>query len=112
MLSFTNPLARSGFRWSGCVCFHNPSASRRDGYLLTDAVFAAPTMSPPAKRTQWRENLQNFRRDHGFSKKVLLDCCLVRRVIAWAAPTAKGRNATGSPLQDASSCAGVWLDRR
>lgn len=59
-------------------------------------MFVAPTMSTPPKRTQWREELQNFRRDHGFSKKVLLDCCLVRRVIAWAAPATKGRNAGGS----------------
>lgn len=79
------------------MCVFQPL--RRLCDLLTDAVFVAPTMSPPPKRTQWRENLQNFRRDHGFSTKVLLNCCLVRRVIAWAAPTTKGRNATGS-LQD------------
>lgn len=86
---------------------HNLSAGCCGGSLLTDAVFVAPTMSPPPKRTQWRENLQNFRRDHMFSTKVLLNCCLVRRVIAWAAPTTKGRNATGSPLRDAGACDGV-----
>lgn len=52
-------------------------------------------MSSPPKRTQWREDLQNFSRDHGFSKKVLLDCCLVRRVLAWAAPSTKGRHRRG-----------------
>lgn len=54
-------------------------------------MLVAPAMSDPPKRTQWREDLQNFRRDHGFSRKVLLNCCLVRRVIAWATPNAKGR---------------------
>lgn len=51
-------------------------------------------MSTPPKRSQWREELQNLRRDHGFSKKVLLNCCLVRRAIAWAAPNTKGRSVT------------------
>lgn len=84
--------------------FYKLLAGGCDGFLLINAVFVAPTMSPPPKRTQWREGLRNFRRDHGFSKKVLLDCCLVRRVIAWAAPTTKGRHATGLAMQDASSC--------
>lgn len=65
--------------------------------LLIKTVFVAPTMSAPPKRTPWREDLQHFRRDHGFSKKVLLDCCLVRRVIAWAAPSTKGRSVGGFP---------------
>lgn len=67
--------------------------------LLIETVFVAPTMSAPPKRTQWREDLQNFRRDHGLSKKVLLDCCLVRRVIAWAAPSTKGRSVCRVPSQ-------------
>lgn len=65
---------------------------------LTETVFVAAAMSTPPKRTRWREDLQNFRRDHGFSKKVLLDCCLVRRLVAWAASDAKGRRVTrGEP---------------
>lgn len=49
--------------------------------------------SMSAKRSQWREGLQNLSRGHGFSTKVLLDCCLVRRLVAWATPNAKGRSA-------------------
>lgn len=37
-----------------------------------------------------REDLQHFHKDHGFSKKVLLNCCLVRRVLTWASPNSKG----------------------
>lgn len=58
-----------------------------------------PTMCSPPKRTQWREGLQHFRKDHGFSKKVLLNCCLVRRIVTWASPNAKGRRTTASWLQ-------------
>ncbi|KAF0029389.1 hypothetical protein F2P81_018494 [Scophthalmus maximus] len=43
-------------------------------------------MCSPTKRTQWRQDLQH----HGFSKKLLLNCCLVRRIITWASPIAKG----------------------
>ncbi|XP_051284771.1 Kv channel-interacting protein 4 isoform X1 [Dicentrarchus labrax] len=50
---------------------------------------AVPAMCTPTKRTQWREDLQHFRKDHGFSKKVLLNCCLVRRIITWASPNPK-----------------------
>ncbi|XP_069561250.1 Kv channel-interacting protein 4 isoform X1 [Brachyistius frenatus] len=46
-------------------------------------------MCSPTKRTQWREELQHFRKDHGFSKKVLLNCCLVRRIVTWASPNPK-----------------------
>ncbi|XP_044039554.1 Kv channel-interacting protein 4 isoform X2 [Siniperca chuatsi] len=48
-----------------------------------------PAMCTPTKRTQWREDLQHIRKDHGFSKKVLLNCCLVRRIITWASPKPK-----------------------
>lgn len=57
-------------------------------------MFVAPSMSTPPKRAQRREELQDLRRERAFSKKVLLNCCLVRRVIAWAAPKAKGRRVT------------------
>ncbi|KAJ8416415.1 hypothetical protein AAFF_G00357030 [Aldrovandia affinis] len=48
------------------------------------------SLSTPVKRTRkWREDLRWFRRSHGISKKALLDCCLIRRIIAWASPNAK-----------------------
>ncbi|KAG8006210.1 hypothetical protein GBF38_005414, partial [Nibea albiflora] len=53
-------------------------------------------MCSPTKRTQWREDLQHFRKDHGFSKKVLLNCCLVRRIITWASPNPKGTKTIAS----------------
>ncbi len=49
-------------------------------------------MSAPVKRTQWdEEDLTQFREDHGLSKKVLLNCCLIRRIISWASPNKKGK---------------------
>ncbi|CAM4530569.1 unnamed protein product [Leuciscus chuanchicus] len=46
-------------------------------------------MSTPVKRTQWDEDLSQFHKDHGLSKKVLLNCCLFRRIISWASPNKK-----------------------
>ncbi|XP_035282357.1 Kv channel-interacting protein 4-like isoform X1 [Anguilla anguilla] len=47
-------------------------------------------LSTPVKRTRkWREDLQQFRRSHGLSKKALLSCCLVNRIVAWASPSTK-----------------------
>lgn len=66
----------------------------------------APAMCTPPKRTQWREDLQHFRKEHGFSKKVLLNCCLVRRIISWASPNTKGRAKNTSP-----SCCVRWMSR-
>uniref|UniRef100_A0AAV2KMK9 Uncharacterized protein n=1 Tax=Knipowitschia caucasica TaxID=637954 RepID=A0AAV2KMK9_KNICA len=54
------------------------------------SIVLAARMCSPDKGSQWREELQHFRKDHRFSKKVLLNCCLVRRIIAWATPKAKG----------------------
>ncbi|KAF5907016.1 Kv channel-interacting protein 4 isoform X1 [Clarias magur] len=34
------------------------------------------TMSTPGKRSQWREELWQFSRNHRLSRKVLLNCCL------------------------------------
>ncbi|CAL8327414.1 unnamed protein product [Lota lota] len=34
---------------------------------------------------------EDFRKEHGFSKKLLINCCLVRRIITWATPTPKGK---------------------
>lgn len=63
-----------------------------------------PAMCTPPKRTQWREDLQHLRRDYGFSKKVLLNCCLVRRIISWASPNTKGRtHPPPTPLPDLRS---------
>lgn len=47
-------------------------------------------MCTPPEKTQCREDLEHFRKDHGFSKKFLLNCCLVRRIISWASPDPKG----------------------
>ncbi|XP_047671500.1 Kv channel-interacting protein 4 isoform X1 [Tachysurus fulvidraco] len=44
-------------------------------------------MSTPAKRSQWKEEL--FPRNHRLPKKVLLNCCLVRRIISWVQPVKK-----------------------
>ncbi|CAL8376475.1 unnamed protein product [Gadus morhua 'NCC'] len=33
---------------------------------------------------------QDFPKEHGFSKKLLINCCLVRRIIMWATPAPKG----------------------
>lgn len=60
-------------------------------------------MCTPPKRTQWREDLQHFRKEHGFSKKVLLNCCLVRRIISWASPNTKGRTQNTGNKQKAES---------
>ncbi|XDV17559.1 hypothetical protein PO909_023399 [Leuciscus waleckii] len=49
-------------------------------------------MSTPVKRTQWDEDLSQFHKDHGLSKKVLLNCCLFRRIISWASPNKKGKS--------------------
>uniref|UniRef100_A0A3Q2WDX9 Kv channel-interacting protein 4 n=1 Tax=Haplochromis burtoni TaxID=8153 RepID=A0A3Q2WDX9_HAPBU len=43
-------------------------------------------MFTPSKTNQMRGDLQHFRKDYGFSRKVLLNCCLVRRIISWASP--------------------------
>ncbi|KAK9524684.1 hypothetical protein VZT92_017055 [Zoarces viviparus] len=59
-------------------------------------------MCTPNKRTQWREDLQHIRKDHGFSKKVLFNCCLVRRIITWASPNPKGTKTTDVWLQMAA----------
>ncbi|CAL8377995.1 unnamed protein product [Boreogadus saida] len=32
---------------------------------------------------------QDFPKEHGFSKKLLINCCLVRRIIMWATPAPK-----------------------
>ncbi|XP_046707384.1 Kv channel-interacting protein 4 isoform X2 [Silurus meridionalis] len=47
------------------------------------------TMSTPAKRSQWRKELWQFPRNHRLSKKVLMNCCLVKRIISWAQPVKK-----------------------
>ncbi|XP_078256791.1 Kv channel-interacting protein 4 isoform X1 [Rhinoraja longicauda] len=45
---------------------------------------------PSEKRTKkWREDIYEFRKKHGLSKRVLLNCCLVKRLIAWATPALK-----------------------
>ncbi|CAB1449506.1 unnamed protein product [Pleuronectes platessa] len=59
-----------------------------------------PAMCSPSKRSQWREELRHFRKDPRFSRKVLLNCCLVRRLIAWASPDVKG---TEQPLGRAAA---------
>ncbi|KAG1952531.1 hypothetical protein F2P79_010394 [Pimephales promelas] len=46
-------------------------------------------MSTPVKRTPWNKDLSQFRKDHGLSKKVLLNCCLFRWIISWASPIQK-----------------------
>ncbi|MGH0149744.1 UNVERIFIED_CONTAM: hypothetical protein FKN15_016192 [Acipenser sinensis] len=49
------------------------------------------SLSTPVKSThKWREDLQQFRRNHAISKKVLLNCCLIKRIIAWANPSIPG----------------------
>lgn len=46
---------------------------------------------PSEKRTnKWREDIYEFRKKHGLSKRVLLNCCLVKRLLAWATPPMKG----------------------
>ncbi|KAL1270568.1 hypothetical protein QQF64_029584 [Cirrhinus molitorella] len=52
-------------------------------------------MSAPDKRTQWDEDLTQFRKEHGLSKKVLLNCCLVRRIFSWASPNKKAQETAG-----------------
>ncbi|XP_033869114.2 Kv channel-interacting protein 4 isoform X1 [Acipenser ruthenus] len=46
------------------------------------------SLSTPVKSThKWREDLQQFRRNHAISKRILLNCCLIKRIIAWANPS-------------------------
>ncbi|XP_014863788.1 PREDICTED: Kv channel-interacting protein 4 isoform X2 [Poecilia mexicana] len=46
-------------------------------------------MCSPTKGTQWMEDQLHLRKNHGFSKKVLLNCWLVRRIVTWASPHPK-----------------------
>ncbi|CAL8241857.1 unnamed protein product [Merluccius merluccius] len=44
---------------------------------------------------------EDLRQEHGFSKKVLINCCLVRRIVTWATPAPKGFELPGG---DGAGC--------
>ncbi|KAL4640310.1 Kv channel-interacting protein 4 [Arapaima gigas] len=63
----------------------------RNSELIRLQACAVMSVSTPVKRShKWRQDLQQFRQNHGISKKVLRSCCLVRHIKAWVSPHPKG----------------------
>ncbi|TNN71415.1 hypothetical protein EYF80_018364 [Liparis tanakae] len=69
-------------------------------------------MCTPNKRSQWMENIRRFRKEHVFSKRFLYNCCLVRRIITWAAPVPKDHTSMATVSECKTSTDGAeWSEQ-